>query len=251
MIFEQQVKLHYNNLADSEKIMLQFILKNKEKVINSSIVELGELLLSSKSSVLRLAKKLGFQGFAEMKYMLKESLQQTQFEPEDLVGKVKYDISRTFHICEQTNMTSLLTAMKDARLVFLFATGFSQNNFLKEFSKDLLVSGRSNILISGETNLALSDSLITNDDLIIIAGLSGETPGLREIIPILKLNNVPIAAITQIGKNYLQDNAQYNLYFESAKISNNSGMDLQIMIGLNVTLNILLMKYHEFVLYDE
>lgn len=251
MNFEQQARSHYKELTTNELEMVQFIIANKEVVVNSSIIELGELLLSSKSSVLRLAKKLGFQGFSELKFSLRESIQVAIVEPEDLVSKLKADIDRTFHIVGQTNLTPLLTQMKNARLVFLFATGFSQNNALKEFGKDLLVSGRSNMLISGETNLAISETFITKDDLVLIAGLSGETMTLKEVIPALKMNKVPIAAVTEVGKNYLQDHADYNLYYESSSIPSYHSNQMQVMTGLNIALTILALKYYEYAAFDE
>ncbi|MBS7576735.1 MurR/RpiR family transcriptional regulator [Enterococcus sp. MMGLQ5-2] len=251
MNFEQQVRSHYKELTTNELEMVQFIILNKEKVVNFSIVELGEALLSSKSSVLRLAKKVGFQGFSELKFALRKSIQEAIIEPEDLVSKLRSDIDRTFHIVNQTNLTPLLMQIKKARLVFLFATGFSQNNALKEFGKDLLVSGRSNMLISGETNLAISETFITKDDLVLIAGLSGETSALKDIIPALKMNKVPIAAITEVGKNYLQDHADYNLYFESSQIPSQHSMHMQVMTGLNITLEILALKYFEYSTFDE
>lgn len=251
MNFEQQVRSHYKELTANELEMVQFIIANKEVAVNSSIIELGELLLSSKSSVLRLAKKLGFHGFSELKFALRESIQVAIVEPEDLVSKLKSDIDRTFRIVNQTNLTPLLTKMRNARLVFLFATGFSQNNALKEFGKDLLVSGRSNMMISGETNLEISETFITKDDLVLIAGLSGETIALKDIIPALKMNNVPIAAITEVGKNYLQDHADYNLYYESSNIPSYHSNHMQVMTGLNIALTVLALKYYEYAAFDE
>ena len=58
--FETSVKLHYDELTEAEQEMTRYILNNRELVSQIGIVKLGTLLLSSKSSVLRLAKKLGF-----------------------------------------------------------------------------------------------------------------------------------------------------------------------------------------------
>ena len=68
--FETSVKLHYDELTEAEQEMTRYILNNRELVSQIGIVKLGTLLLSSKSSVLRLAKKLGFNGFSDMKHTL-------------------------------------------------------------------------------------------------------------------------------------------------------------------------------------
>ena len=66
MDFDTQAELLYADLNDSEKEMIQYIKSHKQEVINMTINELAKILLSSKSSVLRLAKKLGFTGYSEL-----------------------------------------------------------------------------------------------------------------------------------------------------------------------------------------
>ena len=74
MDFDTQAELLYADLNDSEKEMIQYIKSHKQEVINMTINELAKILLSSKSSVLRLAKKLGFTGYSELKYALKKEI---------------------------------------------------------------------------------------------------------------------------------------------------------------------------------
>ena len=71
--FETSVKLHYDELTEAEQEMTRYILNNRELVSQIGIVKLGTLLLSSKSSVLRLAKKLGFNGFSDRKLQVQVS----------------------------------------------------------------------------------------------------------------------------------------------------------------------------------
>ncbi|WP_018664846.1 MurR/RpiR family transcriptional regulator [Heyndrickxia acidiproducens] len=168
MEFELSVKMHYDQLTDSEKDMVKFIMDRPQDVVNMNIVQLGEAMLSSKSSVLRLAKKLGYHGFSELKYALRSSMTISPLEPSDLTQLLKQDLDRIFRYIEQTNFQPFLQKLKDARMVFLYATGFSQGNFAKEFSKDLMNTKRGNMLISGETNLQISSSIITEEDLMII-----------------------------------------------------------------------------------
>ena len=56
MDFDTQAEFLYADLNDSEKEMIQYIKSHKQEVINMTINELAKILLSSKSSVLRLAK---------------------------------------------------------------------------------------------------------------------------------------------------------------------------------------------------
>ncbi|MDO4670425.1 MAG: MurR/RpiR family transcriptional regulator [Aerococcus sp.] len=251
MNFEQHVRLHYDELSDMEKEMVQYLRKKQASVIGMTIVELGEVLLSSKSSILRLAKKLGFRGFSEMKYVIQSSLNQMSLTPEDLVINLKQEIDRTFQYSEQTNFQPILDRLKQAKMVIIYATGFTQTNYSQDFSNDLFLSGRPNYLIEGETNFAMMAETLGKDDFVIVNSLSGETAGIKETIKLLNLNQVPLCSVTQFGKNYLSDHADYQLYYEVTPLPSQIVHGATSMISLNVILTILARKYREYVLYDE
>lgn len=251
MDFEQHVKLNFEGLSDSEMEMINYIRSHKKEVNEMTIIQLGDVLLSSKSSVLRLAKKLGFRGFSDMKYALAESLQQQAIMPEDLVGNLERDIAKTFQYAQQVNFQPLLDRIKGARNVVLYATGFTQNNYTKDFSNDLFLSGRPNFLISGETNFEMIAYTLNQEDLVIITSLSGNTPSIRDTVKMLRLNRVPLCSVTVFGKNFLSDNADYQLYYEVSPLPSNIVEGAISMVCLNITLSILSRKYREFVLFDE
>lgn len=56
MDFDTQAGLIYSTLSDNEKDMIQYIRNHKSDVVGMPINELAKVLLSSKSSVLRLAQ---------------------------------------------------------------------------------------------------------------------------------------------------------------------------------------------------
>lgn len=249
--FETSVKLHYNELTEAEQEMTRYILNNRELVSQIGIAKLGTLLLSSKSSVLRLAKKLGFNGFSDMKHTLQHSPITPMLEPMDLMGDLKQGINHMLNYSEQTNFQPFLTKLKNARMVYLFATGFSQNNYTKEFSKDLMINGRSNMLISGETNLALSIKSMSPDDLVIFTSLSGETPIIKDSVRNLALKEIPIASFTRFGNNFLSNHATFPMFFEANEIPSTNDEVQSSMVGLALILDIVTRKYREFILYDE
>lgn len=251
MDLDLRVKMNYDDLTDSEKEMVRFIINRPQEVINMNIVELGEAMLSSKSSVLRLAKKLGYHGFSELKYALRADMALSSFQPSDLTLLLKHDLDRIFRYIEQTNFQPFLEKLKNARMVFLYATGFSQNNFTKEFSKDLMIANRQNILISGETNLEINSSIIREDDLVIFTSLSGETEAIKDVVRTLNINNVTIASFTKFGNNFLAEHADFSFFYEATPLPSLQKQIVHSLIGLEVILDVVARKYREFVLFDE
>lgn len=252
MDFDQNVKLKYDDLSDSEKEMVTYIRSNISQVIDSSITNLADKMLSSKSSVLRLAKKLGYHGFTEMKYSLKENIDQEANLPTDLIAKLENDIQQTLHYVNQTNFQPLLDKIYQAENLIVYATGFSQNNCTKEFSNDLFIVGRKNYLVSGEANFALNAETLGPKDLVIVVGLSGNTPGIKDTIITLNMNNVPLCSVTSFGKNFLSEHARYNLYYETSTLPSKAvNQPVYSYVCLTILLSVLNREYREFILYDE
>lgn len=251
MDFEQNVRLNFDLLSDNEKDMVFFIRTHKAQVVHMSIVELGEQLLSSKSSVLRLAKKLGFRGYSEMKYSLEQSIVQSVIPPTDLIALLKDEINRTIQLADQTNFQPILEQLKAAKTVVVYATGFTQNNFSKDFVNDLILSGRPAMLISGETNFEMLSHTLTKDDFVIVTSLSGETPSIKSTIKNLNMNRIPLCGVTELGKNFLSEHSDFLLYYETRELPSNLIEGSRSMIGLNILLSILSRKYREFILFDE
>lgn len=252
MDFEQRVKNKYDDLSGNEKEMVFFIRSNVTEVVNSSIIGLAEELLSSKSSVLRLAKKLGYHGFSDMKYSLESSLNASVYEPADLMANLENDITKTFQYVKQTNFQPILDKIFQAKNIIVYATGFSQNNCAKEFSNDLFIVGRKNYLVSGEVNFAINAESLSPQDLVIVISLSGNTPGIIDTIKMLNMNQIPICSVTSFGKNFLAKHSTFNLYYETSTLpSKNVSQPIYSYTCLSILLSILNRKYREFILYDE
>lgn len=173
MDFDTQAGLIYSTLSDNEKDMIQYIRNHKSDVVDMPINELAKVLLSSKSSVLRLAQKLGYTGYSELKYSLKKDIVKKAVVPTDLVEKFRKEIDKTFEYASQVNFATLISEIHKARQVILYATGFTQNNYTKQFSSELFMAGRSNYIVSGETNFEVITHSLTSDDFVIIISLSG------------------------------------------------------------------------------
>lgn len=69
--FYEVIKLNYDRLNDTEKEMCSYLADHLEELADLSINDMAKMLQSSRSSVLRMAQKLGYRGYSEMKYEMK------------------------------------------------------------------------------------------------------------------------------------------------------------------------------------
>lgn len=97
MKLQHLIHQHASKLSDLDNDIIQFIIEHSDEVIDLSITELADKVHISKSSILRLTKKLGFSGYSEFKYFLRQE-QNTQFISETadaIYDKQQQDINRT------------------------------------------------------------------------------------------------------------------------------------------------------------
>jgi DNA-binding MurR/RpiR family transcriptional regulator len=64
----------YQSLSDSERYLLEYIVKNIERIPNMSIVKLSEEANVSTATIVRLMKKIGHDGFTSFKYNIKDNM---------------------------------------------------------------------------------------------------------------------------------------------------------------------------------
>lgn len=81
------IKKHISKLNNSEFTVLDYIVTNQMKVKDMSIEELADACFVSKTTVVRLAQKLGFRGYSELRYELNRSIEETQSKIESISNK--------------------------------------------------------------------------------------------------------------------------------------------------------------------
>ena len=68
-----------NSLNATEAHIYNYVVQNKEKVLDESIRELAIDVHVSTAIIVRFCKKLGCEGFMELKYKLKESINDEEY----------------------------------------------------------------------------------------------------------------------------------------------------------------------------
>lgn len=221
---ETLMNKHYSKLSENDLDILGYILKNKDAVQHMTIMEVAKLTLTSKSTILRLAKKLGFSGYSEFKYYLREeknhsavdlnkiSFSELQTKDEDVTKKM-------FH---QTAIQPILSALHESRHIFCYGTGWGQRDALSDFRRSLVVLNKFPIVLNSlkELDIAVNQS-ITDKDLVIILSLSGDIEKAENLINSLVLKQIPILSITNLRNNHIASKATFNLYFQTTPININ------------------------------
>lgn len=71
LVFEKETELNELDLD-----ILNYVLNHQQEVQTLGIMQLADVTHASKSSILRMTKKLGFSGYSEFKYFLRHKVNQ-------------------------------------------------------------------------------------------------------------------------------------------------------------------------------
>ena len=71
------------SLNETETYVYNYVVKNTKKVLNESIRELANDTHVSTATIMRFCKKMGCEGFTELKYRLKENVEIQETKEDD------------------------------------------------------------------------------------------------------------------------------------------------------------------------
>lgn len=202
------------NFNGSEKQLADYILKQKETVLNMSIQDLATANFSSTSTIVRLCRKIGLKGYKDFKIQLSAELQRhyndiSQVDPdvpftEDDSNK---EISQKILDVMQDSLTltsNLLTnelLEQSVREIFaaqklgLFAYGDTYVSALSFQNKLMKINLNATLPVLSDENKFLASNF-TKDDCAILISYSGRSKNTYQIARILRLNGCKIITLT-------------------------------------------------------
>lgn len=217
MQLEKIYNQHFHELSENERLIMDYILQHKKECQQMTIVEVAQATLTSKSSVSRLAQKLGFAGYSEFKYAMRLDVGQEDHpeRKEAFYLMQEKDIAATKKIFEQTDIRPILKQLEEAKRVFCYGTGWGQLDVLSDLRRNLMAVGKYCITLPAKRELEMTvKENITPDDFLIVVSLSGDIAEVEKEMHRLKMREVPILSITNMSNNNLASLGKYNLYFQ-------------------------------------
>lgn len=205
---------HNEQFNASEKAVAQYIITNKEDILNLSIQALSELTYTSPSTVVRLCRKIGLKGFKDFKIKWSAELQKEYnaisnvdpdfpFTDDDSYGEIQKKIlelftdslNQTSQLLSPDNLERAVELLLQADKIGVFAYGDTYLPALN-FQNKLMKIDRSVHMtaLSGE-NRHLATNFRQGDCAIVIS-YSGESKNNYYITQLLKQNGATIIVIT-------------------------------------------------------
>lgn len=216
----EELMMHYR---DARYAVGEFVLHEQKNLYRYTINEVAEYSYTSKATVVRFAKTLGYGGWREfMKDFISEMKYQEQHKSDvdanypfnenssitDIVEGLKKvqieSIQDTADLLDEDMLEQAVSYLLDAKHIVIYA--MSPNVFLGELFRRKMITIGKQVDIAEFGEMGIISNTLGPDDCVIMISYSGnnETAEPMCFIPTLKENQVSIIGITSGGDNYIR-----------------------------------------------
>lgn len=206
-----------NSLTLTELGVLRYFDANKKSLLDMSVQAVADANFVSTATVIRLAKKLGYSGFSELKFQIREELRkQSEVNKsltfESIVDEHIDNILNTRDLINKSLILDVVNKMNKADNIHFFGKGLT-NSITSYYSKILFTLGINNYIYE-DTHIAyLAAEKMNKKDLVFIVSLSGNTNQAIRMAQIAKSRKATIISITSNTSNTLSTLSDVQLTF--------------------------------------
>ncbi|HEY4390229.1 MAG TPA: MurR/RpiR family transcriptional regulator [Paenibacillus sp.] len=208
------IRSHLNGLTKAEQKAAEYILDNASDIIYHSVTELAEKADVGETTVLRLCRKLKFQGFQDFKLSLAQDLVkpidhllQEITEDDDSSALNEKIIANHIRTLEQTRelavsdqLDKAIDALYRARFIHFFGVGSSGLTAMQAAHSFSRIGKPSSA--KADTHFqAVEAALMTQDDVAVGISISGSTKDTIENLTLAKKTGAIVIAITSNARS--------------------------------------------------
>lgn len=186
----------YIQLSESEKNVAQYIMKNEEKILSSSITSIAHQTFTSSSTVSRTIQKMGFSGIAQLRYEISSNVKSKEVEKESytmnkVIYKVYNETNRTIDALNVGDIINVSNGIKKAERIFVLAQGATAL-IARDFELWLQYLGYNVSVIMEDKWFSKLNFLVNEKDIVIVLTSQCTNQKLITATKLAKAVNCPV-----------------------------------------------------------
>lgn len=249
MRLEEIINENNRALNPTDLFICKYILNNREQIRRISIHELAKRCSVSSTTIVRFAQKLGFDGFSDLKALLKHESAVDDVHSQDVLSDLGNFYFKTWSNLMKLNYDGASRLVHEANRIFAFASGYVQSNVVQELKRLFFYDNVFIYDINGREEFYSILEASNKDDLFIFVSLSGESHWVKEFSLQLQLKGVPLISITQMHENTLAGRSTENLYVfsEQFQVNDEEKIPFKSMLAYFLLIEIWYVNYRIYV----
>lgn len=221
MNFEGLLKDKASELTKQDDKIAQFILDHPNQVSQMSSQELADACYVSRPTVSRFVKRLGLEGYASLKYLLKtKSETEKGYSPFSAVlEQYQQYVNQVFY---QKSANHLVHLILNAEVIYLYGTG-NEQKLSVDFMRELLAElGKKVIVFFDKGEYSYVKTHFQKGDLLILVSYKGVDESCLLINTQAQEAGVKTLALTRTSQNPLAMASTYRLFVPTDSIMVNT-----------------------------
>lgn len=176
MTITEQIREILPELTKAERKAAEYIMINPFEVVRyGSSDAIANLCGGSRNAIIRLTKKLGFNGFSDFKYqMAKEMNEVVTYQAEKATDYYAHVISDLKLLEDSEEIRKAARMIRNARTVYAY--GYAHSGYAaRQFVFRCVRNGKQSVYIDGALGLDNYPNIMNNEDVIVIFSISGDS----------------------------------------------------------------------------
>lgn len=231
MNFEDRVLKYEFQLNDTDDEIIDYIRRHRNNIQNISIQKIANDLYTVPNSIMRLAKKLGYSGFSQLKILIQE-----EYQHQDQLHQLKIpsNVIKTMELINYDILYDVTKKLIVAKKIHFIGVGDSLS-FCEMMVRNMRCIEKRAECYQNYHDIDFEVKHCDKNDLIFIISASGENKRLIELAKDAKLREVTTISVTHFNKNPLSQIVDIPLYFygEPRKVN---GYNVDDRTGLMILL---------------
>ncbi len=216
MTLEEIIHTNYDKLNENDFYIWQYIYHHKEECQKMSIQQLAKACNVSHSTIIRFTKKIGLDGYSELKYYLKWSLNKKSKFSHQTLNNVTDELRETVDMMKNRDLDKILQLINDAKHIYIYSTGDVQRHTAKELKREFIYCKKTIYVIEGETEIDSVLRYSTKDDIFILISFSGDNEIVVTLAKALQGMKIPTIGIAIDKKNLLSQYVDEYIGFKTS-----------------------------------
>lgn len=245
MNLEEIVNQKYDRLSANDRELLNAIFRDKQAVREMNSMKLASYLHVSRTTLVRMMKKLDIDTYTEFKLLLNRKEEQTNgsYDLQDIVKEYhlmidelkKYDYGK---ICKM---------IAEADTIYLYGSGNEQKSIAEEFKRIFLTFGKCCVDLFDRGEVLFARERFRDHDLFLAISLSGENEESARVVRAVQEAGIRTISLTRWANNTLARMCQENLYVSTKTVGHTSGQPYEMVAAFYILLDILSVRYLEYI----
>ena len=248
MLLEDLVNNNLSKLNPTDLIVWRYIYAHKKECCYISIYDIADACNVSRTTVLRFAKKLGLDGFSDLKMMLKMQISQAREKPSVDIAQASINLCQKVgeEVAKQ-DFTRINKLLYNAKRIFIYSSGHVQKNVGNELLRLFVNCNVYMYEIKGSDEFRITLHHATKDDLFIIVSLTGESERVVEFAQKLHAQGIPLISFTHLKSNKLASLSTESVYVTTISLpARLEGASYESMLGFFVAAEIWFVSYSQY-----